>query len=341
MAFNQSNLKEMVPKWTLRPNLTLVELPDSDSTITPTQIKMYLLQITPTADRTLTLPTASLFVSAFPRIRPSQGAEFVVQHLGSTGIVILAMGTNGTMDGSPETSPGNTHRFFIRVDVGAPAGSETYTCYSLQGLANSSPAYTSACGQMELANPQQTYVNAQNATFGEAVTWSTLVGTGSGAMIPLGGASSPSVLNNMTITSTGVNVQSLTVYGLYPSITGTYRYDISAVVYIADWPDQPDDVGHQPRLMICRSGVPIDGPAGTQANNTRFANTFTLPYSSTYTGVPLQGPYVLNVGGLVLVTNTTDYYAPWLQDFTSTGISPSDMRVYNFSLSMNRVGPVI
>ena len=254
---------------------------------------------------------------------------------------MAAKGGNGRGGGpgSGTTDPGAFHRFFVRVDYGALDGNQAYTCYSLEETGASPPVFAAACGQMEMLNSASGYT-AMGGAFQSASTWLAMPVDNTGAMIPLGAVGSPGLLNNMAVVDTGQTVQGLRVNGLTATLTGIYRYDITAVVLVDDWPGGEADVGQQLRLMLSRNGTPITAVDGVQGNDTHFTTSFVRPYSNTFTSFPKIGPWSLSVGGHVRVEATTDYLVPFMQIFTSTGTDPSDMRIYGFSLSMNRVAPL-
>lgn len=83
-------------------NIRIVPAPtslgDADATLTVAQLKTGLFTITPTATRTLTLPTATL-MSAFLKAI-GESIEFQVINLGAdTKHVVLAAGASGTAVG--------------------------------------------------------------------------------------------------------------------------------------------------------------------------------------------------------------------------------------------------
>jgi len=135
MSINKYSLRGTVPKFTMRSNVTETSLVDADATLTMTQLKTYKVTIPVTEPRTLTLPTAAELVASMPQIRMGEGVDFMIENTGGPSSVVVAMGDGGTLNGSGTVPSGCTNRFFIRVDVGAPSGSETYSCISL-GLSN-------------------------------------------------------------------------------------------------------------------------------------------------------------------------------------------------------------
>ena len=112
-------------------------LADSNATITVAQLKSGLLTITPTASRTLTLPTAALSAAFLTTIGDS--LEFTVINSGAdTFHVILAPGASGTAVGfmtvrdSDATTASDTGsgRFLVR-QTNVTSGAEAYTIYRL------------------------------------------------------------------------------------------------------------------------------------------------------------------------------------------------------------------
>ena len=109
-------------------------LGDEDSTLTVAQLKSGILVQTPTATRTLTLPTAEIMAASLRKVGDT--LDFHVINLGADGIdMIVAAGTDGTNVGlstvrdstgaSPESGSAT---FRVRqTDVDTPA----YICYRL------------------------------------------------------------------------------------------------------------------------------------------------------------------------------------------------------------------
>jgi len=340
MAFNKWRLS-ITQSDSFRPQLHLFDLSDDDADLDGTQLKGYLLRIPATADRTLTLPPAEKIVAELPRVRSGQGLGFVVEHTGNVGVVSLAMGTGGTMVGSADTEAGGLHLFFMRIDVGAPKGSQAYTVYSLQSGGGAPPIFTSACGEMQMEHVNATYWPAAPAVYGGAGTWETTgVPANIGAQLPYGADGAVALQNNMSIKDTGTTVSGAPIYGLYAQEPGLYRYAIVAVIYIDDWPGSPDDIGHQYRLILAQNGAPIIGVDGVSGANTQVVTSGVQVYGPDRDSFPWIGPYTITTEGIVYVETDGDYHTPFFQDFYSTGTNPSDIRVYNWTLSMNRVAPL-
>lgn len=116
---------------------TPTTLADADATLTIAQLRSGVLVQTPTAARTLTLPTAVL-AKAFLKV-VGDSCDFYVINEGVDGIIItVAVGTGGTSVGSltvadklTTTFPASgTSRFRVRA-TNVTSGSEAYVVYRL------------------------------------------------------------------------------------------------------------------------------------------------------------------------------------------------------------------
>lgn len=83
-------------------------LSDADTTLSTAQILGELFTITPTTNRTLTMPTAALAVAGISGVAVNDCVDFRIMNLG-TGVtdptVTLSMGTGGTAVGNMQTAP--------------------------------------------------------------------------------------------------------------------------------------------------------------------------------------------------------------------------------------------
>jgi len=340
---------------TLRAALTAVALQDADQDLETGQLKQYLLRIEATDNRILKLPDAAKVVDEARKIGLGAGIDFVVQHTGTAGIVTLATGAGGTMDGVPEVGAGETRRFFLRNDNGA-TGSEAYTVFALGGGAASAPL-SGACGQMEAywAAQDTGYLPIYRTTIGDAGVWNGPIITGQGVELPSMLDSTPSVLNNMEIWDTG-RTTNLYVAGDFFAVPinalrldsslsspdayyGVYRYEVVCAIYD---PNAQAAVSRMYKIVLARNGVPINDPYGTQGNNTHYAQADVAPYYYQWveSGFPEQGPRPLVVGGLTHINARADYFTVFLMEFRNGDDTTGPIQVHQCTLSMTRVAPL-
>jgi len=355
MSLHYNNFASIVAKDTIRPSLTLNELGDVSTAVTANDLSYYYLRMAATANRTITLPSASAVITAQPKIGMGNGVEFVVQHTGTAGSIVLAAGARGTIANPAVTQPGETRRYFLRVDdANLGLGTESYTVYNLGAGSNAQPTAIGACGQMELrptSPPQkltQGGVAGTASTLGDAVAWLTIT-AGQGSMIPNMRNSVPDcnyAWNNFdtgTTTLQGHSIYGLRLHATLPTPSnyfGIYRYDITLVYFMSDW--HSNDTGHIYRIMLARNGTPVADPFGTQANNSRVGDTAMRPYVEPQSAFPLNGAYSLTISGLTTVSSASDWFVPFLQNF-SNGVTVQDQNnisIYNCTMSMNIVAPL-
>lgn len=120
-----------------------VQLSDSDAVLTITDLLKSIFTITPTIDRTLTLPTAANAVSGISGVEVGDSIDFTI--INNSAIideadVILNMGLGGTIEGNNNIPPkqNNTGTFFSSGSslfrlrfTNITGGSETYTVYRI------------------------------------------------------------------------------------------------------------------------------------------------------------------------------------------------------------------
>jgi len=118
-------------------------LADADVTLTITQLKSEILIITPTVDRTLTLPTAALAVGGLPEIAVDDAIYVTIINKSSAAneaIVTVAIGAGGTLEGSDDVHPAANNAgtyftpgsgMFVMRFTNVTASSEAYTVYRI------------------------------------------------------------------------------------------------------------------------------------------------------------------------------------------------------------------
>ena len=353
MSIQFNNFSEIVQRQTTRPHLTLLDLADADHVASAYELRWYLLRMAPTADRTITLPSAEDVVNAMPKINPGNGVEFLVQNDGAANSVQLVIGTGGTFAGTTLTDAGEIRRYFLRVDD-AGYNKWAYTVYGLGGGAAAQPTFTGACGQIEVAppNPPQGLTQGGTAgtdsTLGDADTWLALV-AGQGSAVPTMRTSNPNVNWAMERWDSGTTThQGDTIYGLRLSsgladpkeYHGIYRYDITLVFFMDSW--NANDRGHLYRVMLARNGTPVTDPTGTPVNDTVYGDSVVRPYEEPQATFPLNGPYTLAASGHTYINADADWFVPFMQNFSDgnavANLNP--IQVYSCVLSMNRVAPL-
>ena len=112
---------------------------DAAATLTVDQLKTGMITMTPTAARTLTLPTATLMSGFLTSIGDCM--DFSVINLGAdTYHITIAAGTNGSTVGymvvrdSDATAASDTGSARFRIRQTAVSGTPTYVVYRLQIL---------------------------------------------------------------------------------------------------------------------------------------------------------------------------------------------------------------
>lgn len=109
-----------------------------DVTVTPSQLLHGLLSMTPTATRTVTLPTANTLgtsITELTHLDVADAIPFIVRNqaaFGSGFNVVLAMGAGGTADSEANliTTPQTSHKYILRIDDANPA-SRAYTVFQV------------------------------------------------------------------------------------------------------------------------------------------------------------------------------------------------------------------
>lgn len=89
------------------PKIPGVSLADASATLTAAQIINTRCQIVPTANRTLTVPSAASIISAFGGYDANGAGEFTIMNRGSGPTVALASGGGTTVDGNSVIGPGS------------------------------------------------------------------------------------------------------------------------------------------------------------------------------------------------------------------------------------------
>lgn len=120
-----------------------IVLANSNATLTTAQLVARILAMSPTINRTLTLPTAAAIVSALSGVRVNDCIDFSVINAGvgaSDPAIILSMGTGGTSLGFMTVEPrqnnagtyfySGTGVFRLRL-TNVTASSEAYTVYRI------------------------------------------------------------------------------------------------------------------------------------------------------------------------------------------------------------------
>ena len=104
-------------------------LTDAAATLTVAQIQTGVLTMTPTAARTVTLPTAALMADALTDV--GQCYDFnVIDLAGATYAVTVAAGSGGTTVGTMAVSAATSGKFRIRM-TNVTSGTEAYNVYRL------------------------------------------------------------------------------------------------------------------------------------------------------------------------------------------------------------------
>ena len=94
---------EVVPTYTPAPT----SFADADDTVTTAQVKTGMFSMTPTAARTLTLPTATLLSSFLDVV--GKTVDITIVNLGADATsVVIATGAGGTLVGSSVVRDSNT-----------------------------------------------------------------------------------------------------------------------------------------------------------------------------------------------------------------------------------------
>ncbi len=122
---------------TCKSQLAHTALSDTDSTLTISQIKTGIITITPSANRTLTLPTSADAVAGFSGIKVDEAIKFIIINKASSNyIVTIAMGSGGTLEGNSEVNPKEN-----TTNTYKTSGSATFKiCF--RNVSSSTEAYT-------------------------------------------------------------------------------------------------------------------------------------------------------------------------------------------------------
>lgn len=113
----------------VRPQSANTILSDTNQTVTPGQLIGFLITMTPTASRTVTLPSATEMIETLPKTIASDAIEFVVRNLGATENAINVV--SGSASVGNTTVTGNaTKRFIVRIT----SANSTAPAYTLEVL---------------------------------------------------------------------------------------------------------------------------------------------------------------------------------------------------------------
>ncbi len=104
-------------------------LTDAAATATVAQIQTGIFTMTPTANRTVTLPTAALMAAALTDVGMCYDFN-VIDLAGSTYTVTIAAGSGGTTVGTMAVSAATSGKFRIRM-TNVTSGTEAYNVYRL------------------------------------------------------------------------------------------------------------------------------------------------------------------------------------------------------------------
>jgi fibronectin-binding autotransporter adhesin len=144
---NNTGASKLITRWGTGGNIKYqgaeTSLSDSNATLTMTQLLTQILSIGPTADRTLTLPTAANAVSGISGVQVNDCIDFTIIHTTTSATdpyITVAMGSGGSsvgfMDIHPSSNNAGTYfssgsaTFRMRfTNIGS--GTETYTCYRI------------------------------------------------------------------------------------------------------------------------------------------------------------------------------------------------------------------
>ena len=136
MAIVKATTAGINPPEKTRIQVTNVALANANATVTATQLLNFLLTMTPTAPRTITLPSAADIVAALTHATAADGLEFQVRNFGTTTNTITVVPI-GTLSGSAVVNGGAYKNFIIRLD--ALGAAPTYTLNDM-GTSGAGPA---------------------------------------------------------------------------------------------------------------------------------------------------------------------------------------------------------
>lgn len=105
-------------------------LPNADQTLTLPQLQSFLLTMTPTAPRVLTMPVAASMIQ--PETNVADAIPFFVRNLGA-GANTITLDPDGASSGNLVIETGETHLFLTRIDTAQPAA---YTLFDLGAYEN-------------------------------------------------------------------------------------------------------------------------------------------------------------------------------------------------------------
>lgn len=108
----------------------IIALADADAVLLISQILAALFTITPTATRTLTLPTAVDAVAGMVAAQIGDAVDFNIINLAAGIDVVLAAGTGGSIVGNTTITGNTTGIFRLRLN-NVTSGTESYTVYRL------------------------------------------------------------------------------------------------------------------------------------------------------------------------------------------------------------------
>jgi len=146
MSLNKSSLVGLSSQGKTRLQVTAATITDAAAqTVTISQLSSFLMSQTPTADRTVTLPSAAVLMEAtalYNNLNVADGIPFLLRNLAAPGSgfdITLAVGAGGTADTSATLTiaAGTQVEYLIRMDDAA-LGSEAYTLYTTSSSGSSS-----------------------------------------------------------------------------------------------------------------------------------------------------------------------------------------------------------
>jgi hypothetical protein len=118
-------------KGTILDEMTQTALTNT-ATVTAAQLLTKVLDGTPTAAATYTLPTAALLVAAIPNARVGDSFFFVVNNKSAgNNTITVAAGDGGAADGTVTVAQ-NVIRAFLVIITNVTSGSEAYFVYGIE-----------------------------------------------------------------------------------------------------------------------------------------------------------------------------------------------------------------
>jgi len=292
MSLNKSSLVGLTSQDKTRLQLTSSTITDAATqTVTISQLSSYLMSQTPTADRTITLPSAAVLVEStalYNDLNVADGIPFLLRNLAAPGSgfdITLAPGAGGTADTSAITvvAAGAQVEYLIRIDDVA-LGSEAYTLFSLS--VGSSTGGGGGSGYVSAGLAGITQTTAINHT-----TYTALqVGTSvlNGPQLGIGLTNSTNV-PTFTVAAAGVYEMRFTATVAYHTVEllkfgiGVSGVAPTAIIAVGESPtaDVPTTVSASQLFTLAAAATLAVYVESTTAD----ANITTYAYSATITRV--------------------------------------------------------